>query len=370
MLCLFLFYFGTVFSQVTIGSSGTPRTGALLDLKERDVSGGDANSSRGLGMPRVKLTVPNRLDDLGTGLDAAAHTAVMVYNTDENYYFCPGLYVWDGSYWQPLSDSGAAIFKDVRHKADGTAEVNTYHYREIGNAGVWMLENIRATTYADNLGIDKQNNDLTLSKTLPSAGSKVYHYPNFNTSSLDNPQTIAHGLLYSWAGATNGKTLAKNEGEGGQDEELIGVQGVCPQGWHMPSDKEWNDLEQEISKAKPGIYWYDLNFIPNVLTDVNRREAKWRNEGPNGHAKAMKNQSGSGLSKRFCDGGGINILMTGAVVSGVYYEFGMSSYFWPSSSATGWGAWFRDFDYGGQFGVNRYVQQIGSHMYSVRCKRD
>ncbi|GHT36075.1 hypothetical protein AGMMS49574_27160 [Bacteroidia bacterium] len=48
-------------SQVTVGSGGGPVAGALLQLKERDMSNGDANSTKGLELSRVTLTDKNRL---------------------------------------------------------------------------------------------------------------------------------------------------------------------------------------------------------------------------------------------------------------------------------------------------------------------
>lgn len=51
--------------QVTIGSSITPNKGALLDLKEQNTATpGGISASKGLSMPRVKLTklVPSGAD--------------------------------------------------------------------------------------------------------------------------------------------------------------------------------------------------------------------------------------------------------------------------------------------------------------------
>ncbi len=44
---------------------------------------------------------------------------------------------------------------------------------------------------------------------------------------------VNHGLLYTWAAAINGSTTEMN-------------QGVCPTGWHIPSNNEWSELENYL----------------------------------------------------------------------------------------------------------------------------
>jgi len=43
-----------------------------------------------------------------------------------------------------------------------------------------------------------------------------------------------YGLLYTWAAAMNGAASSA--------ANPSGVQGVCPAGWHLPSDAEWTEL--------------------------------------------------------------------------------------------------------------------------------
>ena len=46
------------------------------------------------------------------------------------------------------------------------------------------------------------------------------------------------GALYTYAAATNGDNSGNN------------VQGVCPTGWHLPSDEEWKTLEMELGMSQ------------------------------------------------------------------------------------------------------------------------
>lgn len=69
---------------------------------------------------------------------------------------------------------------------------------------------------------------------LPSGkdGSGVWCYGN----SLDSCNK--YGRLYDWNTAMNGM--------GSSADVPSGVQGVCPSGWHLPSDGEWTILSNEL----------------------------------------------------------------------------------------------------------------------------
>ncbi|NDV97374.1 hypothetical protein D0T84_21095, partial [Dysgonomonas sp. 521] len=109
-------------AQITIGANLEPEKGALLNLKTTDVAG--ANSSQGLGMPRVYLVDENALfpmfdkdkSDAGdykdskgnTVLDRTTadktHIGLTVYNISDEDPFCPGIYVWHGTVWERLPE--------------------------------------------------------------------------------------------------------------------------------------------------------------------------------------------------------------------------------------------------------------------------
>lgn len=85
-------------AQVTIGSDIAPNTNALLDLKENNIG----NSSRGLLMPRVKLS------ETKSALPMSTHVAGMtIYNTATNADVTPGYYYNDGTKWLRLSTGKA-----------------------------------------------------------------------------------------------------------------------------------------------------------------------------------------------------------------------------------------------------------------------
>ncbi len=82
---------------------------------------------------------------------------------------------------------------------------NTYEVVKIGEQH-WMQENLKSLHYAD--------------------GS-----PISNALSYNNDDSLAdiYGRLYDWDAAMNYSVVEQ-------------AQGVCPNGWHIPSDDEWSQL--------------------------------------------------------------------------------------------------------------------------------
>lgn len=93
-------------AQVTIGSGLEPNKGALLDLKEKEPTNpvvDNSTATKGLGMPRVKLTILTAITDISQAVGKEEeHTGLMVYNVNTANGIFPGLYVWDGTRWRSL----------------------------------------------------------------------------------------------------------------------------------------------------------------------------------------------------------------------------------------------------------------------------
>ncbi len=103
---------------------------------------------------------------------------------------------------------------------DGSA----YETIQIGNQ-CWMVENLN---YAGNVN----------------GNSWCY---DSDPSNCDT-----YGRLYDWTAAM--------EGASSSSANPSGVQGICPDGWHMPSDDEWQELEGEVDAT----YDYGDNSEWNV----------------------------------------------------------------------------------------------------------
>ena len=98
---------------------------------------------------------------------------------------------------------------------------NTYNTVQIGDQ-CWMRENLRTTRYADGTSIAQGGTTFYVV-------AYYWYYPDGNPS---NKST--YGLLYNWKAVMRNSTSS--------DANPSGVKGICPTGWHVPSDAEWTQL--------------------------------------------------------------------------------------------------------------------------------
>ena len=107
---------------------------------------------------------------------------------------------------------------------------NEYKTVQIGNQ-IWMAENLKTTHYSDGTVIQVVENGMEWI-ALDYSEKAMCYYDNL-ISNRDE-----YGALYTWAAAMNGSNSSvANPSE---------VQGVCPDGWHLPSDDEWKELEMYL----------------------------------------------------------------------------------------------------------------------------
>lgn len=115
----------------------------------------------------------------------------------------------------------------VIRKAVTDIDGNIYDAVQIGNQ-VWMAENLRTTRYADGTEIPLSP-EFNWSETLPYRSA-----PSNNQSNEENMGNVARwGYLYNWRAVTKGPS---------NEENPSGIQGICPDGWHVPSGAEWDEL--------------------------------------------------------------------------------------------------------------------------------
>jgi uncharacterized protein (TIGR02145 family) len=88
---------------------------------------------------------------------------------------------------------------------------NIYNTVKIGTQ-TWMAENLRTTHLAD--------------------GTPIAEYYSANNNSANDE---SYGLLYDWTTTMNGSASSSSNPSG--------VTGICPTGWHVPSDSEWKTME-------------------------------------------------------------------------------------------------------------------------------
>ena len=114
---------------------------------------------------------------------------------------------------------------------------NIYSTIEIGNQ-VWMAENLKTTHYADGTEIPLVKDNTEWTNLGDNSTDDAYCW--YNNDSARYAGT--YGALYTWAAAMKKATSSSSNPSG--------VQGVCPDGWHLPSDDEWKELEMHLGMSQ------------------------------------------------------------------------------------------------------------------------
>jgi uncharacterized protein (TIGR02145 family) len=369
--------------QVRIGGTTAPNAGAILDLNATDAAN---NATKGLALPRVQLK------SVTNSFPLAVHTAgVAVYNTttvsgDINTAVQPGEYYNNGARWikvrnaadqinytdlsETFKTSLTMLIQDLiktngvvtNNCVDSVKGVNTaptwYKVGDFDVAGCWMTENLRDSTNTGAIrqdSIDDTNYSIAV-YTYPRAGAK---------DSMNSSNVPTLGLIYTWAAATKRTNVSTDEGYPATNAQ---VQGICPSGWHIPSDQEWSQLEMVIANDTAGFYsthgnvtpWYDWYFTAD---NQDRGTHGW---------KMLSSVWGPGTSNAFNSTTpthrGINLQAAGLVNAKGSVNFGTHSYNWSASNKSATQALTRQaYITSGQV---RRVSNGKNNRWSVRCKRD
>jgi len=215
-------------------------------------------------------------------------------------------------------------------------ENNRYDAVKIGQQ-VWMAENLRVTQYPDGTEIDYVADSADWA-ALGTTNAAYCWYDNVEANSE------IFGALYNWTAAMYGK--------GGSNANPSGVQGVCPDGWHLPSDDEWKQLEMVLG-----------------LNQAETEEAFWRgtNQGIQLKEKGFVhwlNAPEEGTNSR-----GFTALGAGdRRYQGWFEGIRMYTYYWTASEYNMLHAWDRHLSYT-EGGIHRKDNNKG-HGLSVRCVMD
>jgi uncharacterized protein (TIGR02145 family) len=149
----------------------------------------------------------------------------------------------------------------------------------------------------------------------------------------------------------------------------VASQDICPTGWHLPSDWEWNNLEKEITTGY--VQYSTASTAPTTWSD------DWRTYYGNrgGHGMLMRNPKNTSTSYTQSPAGmsnpkekGFNALLVGMAAQGEWHNYGQLNGFTTSTSfAAGTNA-IRVVP-----NVDAWCQRAGSSkhlLWSVRCKKD
>lgn len=188
---------------------------------------------------------------------------------------------------------------EIIHNAVMDIDGHQYDAVKIGNQ-VWMAQNLRTTHYADGTAIPTGEN-----------------YSSYHPYYYVNPDLDANVYGYYY------NQRATMHGAASSDANPSGVQGVCPNGWHLPSDAEWTQLTDYLNSHEEYRSGGFDGCVAKALASTNG----WHSS-PNSYAVG-NNQTSN------------NATGFSAVPAGIgfgnssFMNVGNETYFW--SSTEGWG---------------------------------
>jgi len=190
---------------------------------------------------------------------------------------------------------------------------NIYDWVGIGEQA-WMAENLKTTRMADGTAIPYVADNTTWG-TL---GQEAMAYSWYEG---DDTKRNLYGLLYTWTAATNGASSSDN------NPSLI--QGACPDGWHMPSDSEWNQMEMALGMTQ---------------TEADSRESRGTDEG--GKLKVMGQDHWKSPNSGATNSSGFSALPGGNRDDGGGFRLETEfAYFWTTTEHSSYNAFIHRVDY-------------------------
>jgi uncharacterized protein (TIGR02145 family) len=270
------------------------------------------------------LSVPYALygNTAGNGIAGASATGDTLYLTNGNYLIVPGLSAANNGGGTSAHSCGALSVHnpDLTYGSMTDQEGNVYKTIVIGTQE-WMAENLNTSIYRNGDAIPTGLSNAEWENTINTQQGAWAYYNN------DASYACPYGKLYNWYACVDARQL-------------------CPVGWHVPSDDEWT-----------------------VLTDFLGGEGvaggKMKTTGTIDAATGLWLYPNTGATNNSGFSGAPGGLRYG---SGVYDSFGYNGYWWSSSEAGTFNAWFGFLNYGSDDVVpGNFLKHYG---FSVRCLRD
>lgn len=195
---------------------------------------------------------------------------------------------------------------------------NEYKTVRIGHQE-WMARNLRAEHYADGTAIP----------------SSSRHCPD-----NDEDKVKTYGYLYDWYAVMRNSSSSWSNPSG--------VQGICPDGWHVPSDAEWDELESYVKKNGDEV-------MSGSVAKALAAQTGWWGDGHIGYQSETNNSTGFSA-------------LPAGYYNGWYNDFGDYADFWSATQGADDNALCRYLDYNGpSVYCCNYNKSLG---LSVRCVKD
>ena len=247
----------------------------------------------------------------------------------------------------------ATVIRDAVKDYDG----NKYDAVKIGDQ-IWMASNLRTKHFADGEKIPFYTDGSSLIDPMR------YSNGEHNNGTLMTQKEKRCGFLYNWCAVMHNAS---------QTNVSTHVQGVCPNGWHVPTEEEWKTLRKTVASSE--TYMNKSGSVSKALADRDMWKSIFDDEselflGVDINACPAFNTVQNNST-------GFSALPAGNVgwisycpSKDMYYEYGVEygAYFWTCTSK------------GGSYASIAYIYYDNDNLYmgtgkldaglSVRCVRD
>ena len=219
---------------------------------------------------------------------------------------------------------------------------NVYETVLIGEQ-LWMAENLKVTHYNDGSEIPTGYSGSEWAQ-LETGAYAIYPTYSIDDASDTSETTCeddcadVYGNLYNWYAVDDDR-------------------GVCPDGWHVPSDDEWTILTDFIAPAG----------IDSIIWEHSIAGGKMKEAGLD-----HWNYSSNEIAEEATNESGFTALPGGyRYHDGIYYYMSYVGYFWSSSEYYGsnsYNAWGRILSYDNSNVSRVAIDKQGG--FSIRCLKD
>jgi uncharacterized protein (TIGR02145 family) len=400
---------GGLYAQVGINATGaTPNSKSLLDVDAAGMS-----TKAGLLIPRMTTT---ERDAIAPG---ASENSLLIFNTTTQCFEAwnapsstwvafgcigcqlPGAFtataasnIASTSFSANWTASAGATtyYLDVSTVSTFATFVTGYNNLNVGDVTTYSVNtNLTCnTTYYYRLrannscGTSSNSNTITVTTGAcgPTCGTQVWMTANMNTGTQVTQATTqsagqkwcyndvaanctTYGGLYQWASAMNLPSSENSVLHYGTNLPNCdpcgsgGVQGICPAGYHIPTDLEWSRYE----------YCIENNIAPTGSTTLATFQTTtgWRGSATAGVGPGSKMKVTSSNSPAW-DGtntSGFSALPAGYSFSGTSGGMGTGAYLWSATEYSATNAWIR---YLGTGSAQSYRDGLNkTYGFSVRC---
>lgn len=204
-----------------------------------------------------------------------------------------------------------------------TYQGNVYRTVKIGGQ-CWMAENLKAASYRDNTPIPNLTNSTEWTEDKQGAYGCYYNQERY----CDD-----YGALYNWYAVNNEK-------------------GLCPEGWSVPTVKQWTELERAVCQ--------NLGYQNCQERFPDESASGWRGTDEGWHLRSVDLEGK--------DSYGFKVIFGGFRNTAGPYSFLDERGFWWTATSSGDFAFARVMDKDND-GVRR-IQSSKSSGFSVRCVKD